>query len=191
MGLLSLFTVVMVLILPKTGGDTTVGVVFGMTLPAAVIALGFALVRGDFVALQWSRRTSPVLYLVVGAFLVLTVVLQFIEPRAEFAYYLALAGIFVGNLFMSKPVTGDSRAARRQVQPSMVVSAVVLGITAIGVTVWAVVAIVDNYEALANALILASVILWVGALVSIMRLHGLFWAPRRARVTLGSPETQK
>lgn len=191
MGLLSLFTVVMVLILPKTGGDTTVGVVFGMTLPAAVIALAFALIRGDFVALQWSRRTSPVLYLVVGAFLVLTVVLQFIEPRAEFAYYLALAGIFVGNLFVSKPVTGDSRAARRPVQPSMVVSAVVLGITAIGVTVWAVVAIVGHYEALANPLILASVILWIGALVSIMRLHGLFWALRRARGTLGSPETQK
>ena len=180
MGLLSLFTVILVLALPKSGGDTAIGVVLGTVVPATVMARAIALVRGDYVALQWSRRASPLPYVLVGVFIVLAMASQFIEPRAGFAYYPALAGLFLGNLFREEPAARDVHGAGVSTQRHLVVAATALCVSAASATVWMVLAILANRGTLVGVLILASVILWAGGTLAIMRLYGLFWAPRRA-----------
>lgn len=181
MVLLSLFTLALLLVLPKSGGDTAVGVVFGIVLSGAVIARAIVLLRGDYFAVNCIRRTSRFLYAFVAIFMLITVAMQFIESRAGYAYYPAFAGIFVGNLFREEPQLSVKHGARVPTQRTMIVAATLLCLAAIGATIGTVLAILADTSTLANTLILASTLLWMGGLLAVMALDGLYWAPRRAQ----------
>lgn len=185
MALLSLLTVTLLLVLPKPGGASTVGVVFGLVISGVVIARTITFLRGDYVGVTWVRRTSRFLYAVVGVVTVLAVLTQFIELRVGFAYYPVVAGIFVGSIFRDKPQPSDSHGPRTPTQRTMIVAASVFCAAALGATVWTVQVIPANTaDPLVNVLILTSIVLWAGGLLALMRADGLYWAPRRAQARL-------
>lgn len=184
MALLALLTLTLLLVLPKPGGASTVGVVFGLVISGAVIARTIAFLQGDYVGVTWVRRTSRFLYVVVGVITVLAVLTQFIELRVGFAYYPALAGIFVGSVLREKPQPSDGHGTRTPTQRTLIIAATVFCVAALGATVWTVLAIPANTDVLVNVLILASIVLWAGGLLALMRVDGLYWAPRRAQARL-------
>ncbi|ALE93774.1 hypothetical protein AOC05_17960 [Arthrobacter alpinus] len=181
MALLSLFTLVLLLVLPKSGSDTAVGVVIGIVLAGVVLARAIVLLRNDYFGVKSVRRTSRFLYAVVGVFILIAVAIQFIDPRAGYAYYPAFAGIFMGNLFKEESQLPASQGTHLPTQRSMIMTATVFCLAAIGATIWTVLSILAGTGTLADVLILASTLLWTGGLLAIMRIDGVYWAPRRAQ----------
>lgn len=82
--------------------------------------------------------------------------MQFIESRADYAYFPAFAGIFMGNLFREEQQLPASHGTRLPTQRSMIVVATISCVAAIGATVWTVLTIIAGTGTLADALILAS-----------------------------------
>ncbi|RAN78098.1 hypothetical protein B5P43_17720 [Bacillus sp. SRB_336] len=183
MALLSLFTVTLLLVMPKTVSGSTVGVVIGLVAPAVVLAKSMELLGADLVSRQWVRRTSPFLYAIVAVFIVIVVAWQLFEPRAGFAYYPALAGLMVGNMFREEPQPRDSHGPHKRAQRSMIVSMTAFCVAAAATTVWTVLAIPDTDGALVDVLILTSILLWTGGFLAAMRLEGRYRARRPVGAT--------
>lgn len=157
------------------------GVVIGLVLSALVLAKAATFLRAGANATYWTRRSSPIVNGVLTLFIVLALVSQLVNPRAEFAYFTAFAGLLLGNLFQVKAASEQNL---RPVPRTLVVGMAVFAIAAVGATVWTVQAIPDASGVLVNTLVLSSIFLWLCTFLATIQLHTEHWAPRRARRTL-------
>jgi hypothetical protein len=71
MAFLSLWTAILLLIMPKSGGDAAVWLAFGQVLAGAVIARAIVFLRGDYFGVTVIPRPSRFPYIVVGVFILI------------------------------------------------------------------------------------------------------------------------
>ncbi|MGO4584926.1 hypothetical protein AB4Z38_13700 [Arthrobacter sp. 2RAF6] len=169
---MSLLSVVMLMALPKSGGDAATWTVIGLVMASSVFAMAVVLLKGQDFGVKWVRHTPRWRYFFVGVFALFGVATIVFEPQLSFAYYPAFAAVFIGQLFREERPDSNQHGIESGRRQRMALWSGVLFAGSVGGMVWTVLAILADAGALINMAILVSVLLWSGGFLIAARLYG-------------------
>lgn len=178
MGLLALFSVVMLMALPKSGGDAATWTVIGLVIASSIFPMAVVLLWGQPFGVKWVRHTARWRYFFVGVFVLFGIAAPVFEPQLSFAYYPAFAALFIVQIFREDQQDSNQHGLESSHRRRLALWSGALFAGSVGGMIWTVLAILADAGAPINLAMLVSVFLWSGGFLIATRLYGF---PSRKR----------